>query len=126
MRLNRLVAAFLILPALAACSSGGSGSGGNADEETKVRDAVAFVATTDGTPGVFVSGRNVVLNYAARPPTFADSARKAALDATKAVGGKQVVVYVTDSAEVATAVPAAGKFYCSITANDGRMAGNNC
>lgn len=121
-----LVASLLGLSlTLAACGGGGS-SAGSAEEEAKVREAVAFVTTTDGTPGVFVSGRNIVLNYASRPPTFADSARKAALDATKAVGGKQVLLYVVDSPDVATAVPDKAKVYCSITANDGRMAGNNC
>ena len=92
----------------------------------KVREAVAFLATADGTPGIFVKGREVVLNYGQRPPTFADSARKAALDASKATGGKSVKVYVVDSPDVATAIPAAGQFLCSISADDGRMAGNNC
>lgn len=111
--------------ALAACGGGGGGASGG-DEEAKVKEAVAFLSTADGTPGIFVKGRDVVLNYAQRPPTFADSARKAALDASKATGGKAIKVYVVDSPDVATAVPAAGQFYCSISADDGRMAGNNC
>lgn len=116
-----LVASLLVGLTLAAC-----GGSNDALDEEKIKEAVAFVAATDGTPGVFVSARNVVLNYAQRPATFAEHARSAALEATKAINGRQVVVYVVDSAEVATAVPAQGQFYCSITANDGRMAGNNC
>jgi ABC-type glycerol-3-phosphate transport system substrate-binding protein len=124
MRRIAFFAAILLLPlTLAAC---GSNSGAAAEDETKVKEAVAFLATADGTPGIFVKGRDVVLNYASRPPTFADAARKAALDASKATGGKAIKVYVVDSPDVATAVPAAGQFYCSISADDGRMAGNNC
>jgi hypothetical protein len=110
--------------ALAACGGGGGASAG--EEETKVKDAVAFLATSEGTPGIFVKGRDVVVNYATRPPTFADSARKAALDASKATGGKAIKLYVVDGATVATAVPGAGQFYCSISADDSRMSGNNC
>jgi hypothetical protein len=117
------LAAALTMPLILAACGGGADT---AAEETKVKEAVAFVATTDGTPGVFVSGRDVVLNYAQRPPTFADHARKAALDATKAIGGKSVKLYVVDSAEVATAIPGDGQFYCRIEAFDGRMAGNTC
>jgi hypothetical protein len=120
-RITLLIASLLIPLTLAGC-----GGANDALDEEKIKEAVAFVTTTDGNPGLFVKGRNLVLNYAQRPPTFAEHARKAALDATKAVNGRQVVVYVLDSAEVATAVPAQGQFYCSITANDGRMAGNNC
>jgi hypothetical protein len=117
-----LFAASLVLAlTLAAC-----GSGGGAEEETKVREAVAFVSSTDGTPGVFVKGRDVVLNYSQRPPTYADHARKAALDASKAVGGKSVKLYVIDAAEVATAIPGDGQFYCRIEAFDSRMGGNTC
>jgi hypothetical protein len=123
-RIALLAATLLISLTLAAC--GGGGGGGDAADETKVKEAVAFVTSTDGTPGVFVSGRNVVLNYAQRPPTYADHARKAALDASKATGGKQVRLYVIDSGEVATAVPANNQFYCRIEAFDGRMAGNTC
>ncbi|MHB1109106.1 MAG: hypothetical protein ACYCZU_02120 [Devosia sp.] len=123
MRNIAIFAAILLLPlALAACGDNTNA----ADEEAKVKEAVAFLSTADGTPGIFVKGRDVVLNYASRPPTFADSARKAALDASKATGGKAIKVYVVDSPDVATAVPAAGQFYCSISADDGRMAGNNC
>jgi hypothetical protein len=121
-----LLAATIALPLLLAACGGGGGSSGTADEEAKVREAVAFLATADGTPGIYVKGREVVLNYGQRPPTFADSARKAALDASKATGGKSVKVYVVDSPDVATAIPAAGQFLCSISADDGRMAGNNC
>ena len=118
-----ILAATLLLPlTLAACGNNASA----ADDEAKVKEAVAFLATADGTPGIFVKGRDVVLNYADRPPTFADSARKAALDASKATGGKAIKIYVVEGAEVATAVPEAGEFYCSISANDSRMAGNNC
>jgi len=124
-RTGIILALSMVLPlALAGC--GGGGGEVAAADEAKLKDAVAFITSTDGTPGLYVSGRNIVLNYATRPSTFADNARKAALDATKAVGGKQITVYVVDSADAQTAVPAAGKFYCSITANDGRMAGNNC
>jgi hypothetical protein len=123
MRRIAILAAILLLPlTLAACG----GNSGAADEEAKVKEAVAFLATADGTPGIFVKGREVVLNYATRPPTFADSARKAALDASKATGGKAIKIFVVDSPDVATAVPGAGQFYCSISADDGRMAGNNC
>jgi hypothetical protein len=121
-RIASLAAALLIPMALAACG-GGADAGA---EETKVKEAIAFVGATDGTPGVFVKGRDVVLNYAQRPPTYADHARKAALDASKATGGKSVKVYVIDSAEVATDIPATGAFYCRIEAFDGRMAGNTC
>ena len=121
-----LLAATIALPLFLAACGGGGGSSGTADEEAKVREAVAFLATADGTPGIFVKGREVVLNYGQRPPTFADSARKAALDASKATGGKSVKVYVVDSPDVATAIPAAGQFLCSISADDGRRAGNNC
>lgn len=121
-RIAILTAALLLPMMLAACGNNSSA----AEEEAKVKEAVAFLATADGTPGIFVKGRDVVLNYASRPPAFADSARKAALDASKATGGKAIKVYVVDSAEIATAVPAAGQFYCSISADDGRMAGNNC
>jgi hypothetical protein len=118
-----LVAATIALPLmLAACGN----NAGASDDEAKVKEAVAFLATADGSPGIFVKGRDVVLNYADRPPTFADAARKAALDASKATGGKAIKVYVVDSADVATAVPATGQFYCSISADDSRMAGNNC
>jgi hypothetical protein len=123
-RIASLAAALLIPMLLAACGGGGASS--SAEEETKVKEAVAFVTSTDGTPGVFVKGRDVVLNYAQRPPTYADHARKAALDASKAVGGKSVKLYVIDSAEVATAIPATGAFYCRIEAFDSRMAGNTC
>jgi hypothetical protein len=122
-RIALLGAALLVSLTLAACGGGGSGG---ADEEAKVKEAVAFVTATDGTPGVFVKGRDVVLNYAQRPPTYADHARKAALDASKATGGKQVKLYVIDSGEVATAIPADNQFYCRIEAFDGRMAGNTC
>jgi hypothetical protein len=118
-----LAASLVLAATLAAC---GGGASGTAEETAKVQEAVAFVTSTDGTPGVFVSGRDVVLNYAQRPPTYADHARKAALDASKAVGGKSVKLYVIDAAEVATAVPAAGQFYCRIEAFDSRMAGNTC
>lgn len=123
-----LLAAAIALPLFLAACGGGGGSSGTAaaDEEAKVREAIAFLATADGTPGIYVKGREVVLNYGQRPPTFADSARKAALDASKATGGKSVKVYVVDSPDVATAIPAAGQFLCSISADDGRMAGNNC
>ena len=122
-RIASLAAALLIPMALTACGGGGTDS---AAEETKVKEAVAFVTTTDGTPGLFVKGRDIVLNYAQRPPTYADHARKAALDGSKATGGKSVKVFVIDSAEVATAIPAQGSFYCRIEAFDGRMAGNTC
>jgi hypothetical protein len=122
-RIASLAAALLVPMLLAGCGGGGASS---AEEETKVKDAVAFVTSTDGTPGVFVKGRDVVLNYAQRPPTYADHARKAALDASKAVGGKSVKLYVIDSAEVATAIPDTGAFYCRIEAFDSRMAGNTC
>lgn len=121
-RIALFAATLVIALALAAC---GGGADAGAEQET-IREAVAFVTSTDGNPGVFVSGRNVVLNYEQRPPTFAEHARKAALDSSVATGGRQIMVFVVDSAEVATAVPPAGQFYCSITANDGRMAGNNC
>lgn len=117
------LAAALTMPLILAACGGGADAGA---EEAKVKEAVAFVTSTDGTPGVFVSGRDVVLNYAQRPATYADHARKAALDATKAVGGKSVKLYVVDSAEVATAIPGDGQFYCRIEAFDGRMAGNTC
>lgn len=116
------IGTLLLSLSLAACG-GGSGS---ADEEAKVKEAVTFLATADGTPGIFVKGREIVLNYAQRPPTFADAARKAALDASKATGGKSIKVYVVDSPAVATAIPAAGQFICTVSADDGRMAGNNC
>jgi len=122
MRRIAILAATLLPLALAGCG----GNAGAADDEAKVKEAVAFLATADGTPGIFVKGRDVVLNYAQRPATFADAARKAALDASKATGGKAIKVYVVDSPDVATAVPAAGQFYCSISADDSRMAGNNC
>ena len=123
MRNIAIFAAIVLLPlTLAACGSNTNA----ADEEAKVKEAVAFLSTADGTPGIFVKGRDIVLSYASRPPTFADSARKAALDASKATGGKAIKVFVVDSAELATAVPAAGQFYCSISADDSRMAGNNC
>lgn len=119
-RILAILVVFFVPMLLAAC-------GGDAGaEEGKVKAAVAFLSTSEGTPGVFVTGRNVVVNYATRPATFAETVRKAALDATKAVNGKQIVIYVVDSPTVATAVPASGAFLCSITANDGRMAGNNC
>jgi alkaline phosphatase len=121
-RIALLIASLLIPLTLAACG-GGSNDALNAE---KIKEAIAFVAETDGSPGIFVEGRNIVLNHAQRPPTFAEHARRAALEATKAINGRQVVLYVIDSAETATAVPAQGQFYCSITANDGRMAGNNC
>lgn len=124
MRRIAFFATVVVLPlALAAC---GNNSGAAAEDETRVKEAVAFLSTAEGTPGIFVKGRDVVLNYAQRPATFADSARKAALDASKATGGKAIKVYVVDGPDVATAVPAAGQFYCSISADDGRMAGNNC
>jgi hypothetical protein len=110
--------------ALAACGGGGGASAG--EEEAKVKEAVAFLTMADGTPAVFVKGREVVLSYAARTPNFAEPARKAALAASKATGGKAIKVYVVDSATAATAIPAAGAFYCSISADDGRMQGNNC
>jgi ABC-type glycerol-3-phosphate transport system substrate-binding protein len=122
-RIAMLVATLAIPLLLAACGGGGADASA---EETTVREAVAFITTTDGTPGVFVAGRDVVLNYAQRPPTYADHARKAALDASKATGGKSVKVYVIDSGEVATAVPGANQYYCRIEAFDGRMAGNTC
>ena len=119
-----LLAATLVIPLLlAACGGGGADASA---EEDAVKEAVAFVTATDGTPGVFVTGRDVVLNYAQRPPTYADHARKAALDASKATGGKSVKVFVIDSGEVATAVPATNQYYCRIEAFDGRMAGNTC
>lgn len=52
--------------------------------------------------------------------------RKAALDASKATNGRRVMLYVIDSAEVATAVPGHGQYYCRIEAFDSRMAGNTC
>ena len=52
--------------------------------------------------------------------------RKAALDASKATHGRRVMLYVIDSAEVATAVPGHGQYYCRIEAFDSRMAGNTC
>jgi hypothetical protein len=112
--------------ALAACGGGGGGAAAGGEDETKVKEAVAFLSTSEGTPGVFVKGRDIVVNYATRPPTFADTTRKAALEASKATGGKSVKLYVVDGATVATAVPAAGQFYCSISADDSRMSGNNC
>jgi hypothetical protein len=121
-RLLVLIAAFLVPMALAACGGGTSA----ADEEAKITEAVAFLSTTEGSPGVFVTGRNVVVNYGEVPLNFAETVRKAALDATKAINGRQVQLYVVNSAEVATAVPATGAYRCTITANDGRMAGNNC
>jgi len=123
MRRIAILAAILLLPLLLAACGNNAGAG---EEEAKVKEAVAFLATADGTPGIFVKGREVVLNYATRPPTFADSARKAALDASKATGGKAIKIYVVDGPDVATTIPAAGAFYCSISADDGRMAGNNC
>ena len=124
--MGRIVAflALMALPLLLTACGGGADAA--AADEAKIKEAVAFLATTDGTPGVFVKGRDIVVNYAARPPTFANSTREAALAANKAIGGKQIKLYVVDSATVATAVPGAGQFYCSITANDNRMAGNNC
>lgn len=113
----------IALPMLLSACGGGADAG---VEETQVKDAVAFLATADGTPGIFVKGREVVLNYAARTPNFAEPARKAALDASKATGGKAIKIYVVDSPTVATAIPGTGQFYCSISADDGRMAGNNC
>jgi len=123
MKRMAILAAILLPLSLAAC---GGGSSGSAEEEAKVKEAVAFLATAEGSPGIFVKGREVVLNYAQRPATFADAARKAALDASKATGGKSIKVYVVDGPDVATAIPAAGQFRCSISADDGRMAGNNC
>jgi hypothetical protein len=120
-RIALLIASLLIPLTLAGC--GGSNDALNAE---KIKEAIAFVSETDGNPGTFVEGRNIVLNYAQRPATFAEHARSAALAANKAINGRQVTLYVVDSAEVATAIPAPGQFYCSITANDGRMAGNNC
>lgn len=122
-RVALIIASLLIPLTLAAC--GGGGGDASADE-AKVKEAVAFVTSTEGTPGVFVKGRDVVLNYAQRPPTYADHARKAALDASKATGGKRVMLYVIDSGEVATAVPGNNQYYCRIEAFDGRMAGNTC
>jgi hypothetical protein len=125
MRRTALLAFVMIVPmALAGCSSGGGANA--AEEETKVKDAMAVLSASEGTPGIFVKGRDVVVNYAQRPANFAAQLREAALAANKAVNGKQVRVYVVDSAEVATAIPAQGSFLCSITANDNRMAGNNC
>ena len=126
MRRSALLALMMIVPlALAGCSSGGGGANA-AEEEIKVQDAMAVLSASEGTPGIFVKGRDVVVNYAQRPANFAAQLREAALAANKAVNGKQVRVYVVDSADVATAIPAQGSFLCSITANDNRMAGNNC
>jgi hypothetical protein len=124
MRRSALFVLILAVPlALAGCGGGGADA---AVEESKVKDAVAFLTTSDGAPGVFVKGRDIVVNYAQRPPSFAVQAREAALAANKAVNGKQVRLFVVDSPDVATVVPASGQFLCSITANDNRMAGNNC
>ncbi len=117
--------AILILPALLSACSGGDGAPG-AEDEARIRDAVAFIAATEGGPGVFVKGRDIVVNYARRPAAFADTARDAVLAANRATGGRQVKLYVVDSAQAATALPRAGQYYCSITASDNRLAGNNC
>lgn len=118
--------AFALIAPLALAGCGG-GSGANAaEEEAKVKDAVATLSSAEGTPGVFVKGRDIVVNYAQRPANFAAQLREAALAANKAVNGKQVRIFVVDSPDVATTIPAQGSFLCSITANDNRMAGNNC
>lgn len=123
--MGRLVA-FLLMLALPLTLTACGGGSADTENETKIRDAVAYLSTTEGTPGVFVKGRDIVVNYAQRPAGFANFVREAALAANKAVGGRQVKLYVVDSPSVATAIPGAGQFYCSITANDNRMAGNNC
>lgn len=108
MRRIALIGAILLLPlVLSAC---GNNSASASEDEAKVKEAVAFLSATEGGPAIFVKGRDVVLSYASRPPTFADAARKAALDASKATGGKAIKVYVVDSAEPVTAVPTAGQF----------------
>lgn len=124
--MGRIIAFVLLLGlplTLAAC---GGGAGGSAEDETKIREAVAFLATTEGNPGVFVKGRDIAVTYAQRPTGFANFVREAALAANKAIGGRQIKLYVIDSPTAATAIPGTGQFYCSVTANDGRMAGNNC
>lgn len=124
MRRSAFFAFVMVVPlALAGCGGGGADT---AAEEAKVKEAVASLATGDGTPGLYVKGRDVVVNYATRPANFAAQVREAALAANKAVDGKQVRLFVVDSPDVATAIPAQGQFLCSITANDNRMAGNNC
>jgi hypothetical protein len=121
------IVAFLLLMALPLALSGcGGGADAAAADEQKIKDAIAFLATTEGTPGIFVKGRDIAVNYAQRPAGFANFVREAALAANKAVGGKQVKLYVIDSPTAATAIPGTGQFYCSVTANDERMAGNNC
>lgn len=121
-RIALLIAALGTALTLAACGGGGDVA---ADEAT-VKEAVAFLTSTEGSPGVFVKGRDVVVNYAQRPLTYADQVRKAALDASKATNGRRVMLYVIDSGEVATAVPGDGQYYCRIEAFDSRMAGNTC
>lgn len=124
MRRSAFFALTILVPLiLAGCGGGGADA---AAEETKVKEAVASLSASEGTPGVFVKGRDIVVNYAARPANFAAVVREAALAANKAVNGKQIRVFVVDSPDVATAIPAQGSFLCSITANDNRMAGNNC
>lgn len=126
MRRSAFFAFVMVVPlALAGCGGGGGGAD-TAAEEAKVKEAVASLATGEGSPGLYVKGRDVVVNYATRPANFAAQVREAALAANKAVDGKQVRLFVVDSPDVATAIPAQGQFLCSITANDNRMAGNNC
>lgn len=104
---------------LAAC-------GGDAAEEVAVRNAVSFLASTDGDPGIFVEGRQIVVNYAQRPRSFAEQVRRAALEATNATNGKRVMLYVVDSVETPAAVPADGQYYCRLQAFEGAIAESTC
>jgi hypothetical protein len=121
-RIALLLASIGITLTLAACGGGADAT----SEEATVREAVAFLPSTEGSPGVFVRGRDIVVSYAQRPPTYADQVRKAALDASRATNGRRVMLYVIDSAEAPTAVPGDGQYYCRIEAFDSRMAGNTC
>ena len=124
--MGRVVAFLLLLALPLTLSACGGGADASAADETKIREAIAALSQTEGTPGVFVKGRDIVVNYAQRPDGYAVFVREAALNANKAIGGKQIKLYVVDSPTVATAIPTSNQFWCSVTANDGRMAGNTC
>lgn len=120
--MGRIAAIAALLLSLAACAGGD----GLSQDEIAIRNAVAFLSSADGHPGIFVKGRDIAVTYAERPAGFAADIGRAALAANKAAGGKPVKIYVIDSPATATAIPVTGHFYCSVTANEGRTIGNNC